>query len=72
MNETELYWKTLHKKSLASKKESVVPDWRVSKDHIMAVVCVNFTSTDKIPVALIEKAQNPLCDSNSLLLLVNT
>ena len=40
-DETGIYWRALPRKSLASKHEKSVPDYKVSKERITALTCAN-------------------------------
>lgn len=63
-DETGFNWKALPSKSLVSQREAAAPGYKLSKDRVTVMVCVNATGTHKIPLLLIGKSKNPRCFKN--------
>ena len=58
-NETGLNWKSLPKNSLASRREFVAPGFKVMKERVMVMVCVNASGTHRLPLLVIGKSTKP-------------
>ena len=58
-DETGLFWKALPTKSLAARKESKVPRYKVSKERLTILVCANATGEYKVQLTIVGKAKNP-------------
>ncbi|XP_046629071.1 jerky protein homolog-like [Neodiprion virginianus] len=63
-DETGLNWKSLPTKSLASRRETAAPGFKVSKERITAMTCANAAGTHRLPLLLIGKAKKPRCFKN--------
>ncbi|RHY84746.1 hypothetical protein DYB35_009825, partial [Aphanomyces astaci] len=63
MDETELFYRTLPRKTLLAPDESPVSarGRKVPKDHVSLILCANSDGTHKIPITLVGKANEPLC-----------
>ncbi|GFS69384.1 jerky-like protein [Trichonephila clavipes] len=64
VDETEVNWKALPRRSFASKRESTAPSFKVSKERGTAMVCVNASETDSLSLLVIGKSKNPHCFKN--------
>ena len=58
-NETGLNWKSLPKNSLASRREFAAPGFKVIKERVMVMVCVNASGTHRLPLLVIGKSTKP-------------
>lgn len=65
MDETGLFYKFLYRKAhlIYAKNYKTVPGTKSmsAKDRITAYVCTNADSTEKLPMAVLKKSQNPRC-----------
>ncbi|GFY76823.1 jerky-like protein [Trichonephila inaurata madagascariensis] len=61
VEETEVNWKALPRNSMASKRESIAPGFKVSKEHVTAMVCANASRTYTLPLLVIGKSKKPRC-----------
>ncbi|GFV82258.1 jerky protein homolog-like [Trichonephila clavipes] len=68
VDETEINWKDLPRKSLASKRESTTPGFKVSKERATVMVCANASGTHTLPLLVIGKSKKPRCFKNVLCL----
>ncbi|GFY69408.1 HTH CENPB-type domain-containing protein [Trichonephila inaurata madagascariensis] len=65
VDETRENWKALQqKKSLASKRESTAPGFKVNKERVTAMVCANASGTHTLPLLVIGKSEKPPCFKN--------
>ncbi|GFY74837.1 otoferlin [Trichonephila inaurata madagascariensis] len=64
VDETGINWKALPKKSIASKRESTAPGFKVSKESVTAMVCANASRTHTLPLLVIDKSKKPRCFKN--------
>ena len=55
-DETDLYWKALPSKTLASQKEKTVPGYKVCKERVTILACANVTGDHKLKL---RKAKKP-------------
>ena len=53
-------WKALPSKTLASHQESRGPGYKVSKERVPILACVNVTGDHKLPLITIGKAETPI------------
>lgn len=60
-DETGVNWRSLPRKSLASRNETRAPGYKVSKDRVMAMFCANESGTHSLPLLLIDKSKKPRC-----------
>ena len=58
-DEMGLNWKSLPKKSLASRRESAAPGFKVSKERVTVMVCANASGTHRQPLLVIGKSTKP-------------
>lgn len=65
-DETGVNWRSLPRKSLASRNETRAPGYKVSKDRVTAMVCANASGTHSIPMLLIGKSKKPRCFKNKM------
>lgn len=63
-DETGINWRSLPRKSLASRNETRAPGYKVSKDRVTAMVCANASGTHSLPLLLIGKSKKPRCFKN--------
>ena len=63
-DETGLNWKSLPRKSLASKRELAAPGFKVSKERVTVMVCANASRTHRLPLLVIGKSKKPRCFKN--------
>lgn len=63
-DETGVNWRSLPRKSLASRNETRAPGYKVSKDRVTAMVCANASGTHSLPLLLIGKSKKPRCFKN--------
>lgn len=63
-DETGLNWKSLPRKSLASRQESAARGFKVSKERVTAMTCANADGTHRLPLLLIGKPKKPRCFKN--------
>lgn len=63
-DETGLNWKSLPRKSLASRQESAARGFKVSKERVTAMTCANAAGTHRLPLLLIGKSKKPRCFKN--------
>lgn len=63
-DETEIFWKSLPRKSLASRRKESAPGHKVTKDRVTAMVCPNADGTHSLPLLVIGKAKRPPCFKN--------
>ncbi|GFT32961.1 jerky protein homolog-like [Trichonephila clavipes] len=64
VDETGVNWKALSRKSLASKRESTAPGFKVSKERVTAMVCANGSGTHSLPLLVIGKSKISRCSKN--------
>ncbi|GFS60000.1 tigger transposable element-derived protein 1 [Trichonephila inaurata madagascariensis] len=64
VDETGVNWKALPRKSLASKRESTAPGFKISKERGTAMVCANAGGTHSLPLLVIRKSNMPRCFKN--------
>ena len=60
-DETALYWKLMPSKTLASAGEAQAPGFKKVKDRVSILACANASGSQKLPLLLIGKSQNPRC-----------
>ena len=58
-DETGLFWKALPTKTLASRKESKAPGYKVRKERVTILACANATGEHKLRLTIVGKAKNP-------------
>ncbi|XP_043471596.1 jerky protein homolog-like [Leptopilina heterotoma] len=63
-DESGLNWRSLPRKSLASRQETSACGFKVSKDRVTIMTCANASGTHKLPLLVIGKAKNPRCFKN--------
>lgn len=63
-DETDMNWKALPQKSLASRRESSAPGYKVIKCRITAMVCKNAREEYALPLLMIGKAIISQCFKN--------
>ncbi|GBM81817.1 Tigger transposable element-derived protein 2 [Araneus ventricosus] len=59
VDETDLYYRILPTKTLASRKEVAAPGYKRNKDRVTVSLCGNASGTHKLPVILIGKSVKP-------------
>ncbi|GFY50029.1 jerky-like protein [Trichonephila inaurata madagascariensis] len=64
VDETGVNWKALPRKSLASKRESTAPGFKVSKERVTTMVCANASGTHSLPLLVIGKSKKSHCFKN--------
>ncbi|GFS57705.1 tigger transposable element-derived protein 7 [Trichonephila inaurata madagascariensis] len=64
IGETEVNWKALPRKSMASKRKYTAPGFKVSKERVTAMVCANTSGTHSLPLLAIGKSKKPRCFKN--------
>ncbi|GFS38620.1 jerky-like protein [Trichonephila inaurata madagascariensis] len=64
IDETGVNWKTLPRKSLASKREPTAPGFKVNKERVTAMVYANASETHSLPLLVIGKSKKPRCFKN--------
>ncbi|GFX32057.1 tigger transposable element-derived protein 2 [Trichonephila clavipes] len=64
VDEIAVNWKALPRKSLASKHESTAQGFKVSKEHVTAMVYVNASGTHTLQLSVIGKSKKPRCFKN--------
>ncbi|KFD63340.1 hypothetical protein M514_07271 [Trichuris suis] len=64
-DETGLYWKSLPRRSLASRAEDAAPGHKVSKERVTIMICANASGTHRIPLLLIGKSKKPRSFKNT-------
>lgn len=63
-DETGFNWKSLPRKSLASKREKTAPGFKISKQRVTVMVCANASGTHRLPPLMIGKSKKPRCFKN--------
>lgn len=63
-DETGINWKALPRKSLASRRETAAPGFKVSKERVTGMVCANASGDHALPVLIIGKSKKPRCFKN--------
>lgn len=63
-DETGINWKALPRKSLASRRETAAPGFKVSKERITGMVCANASGDHVLPLLVIGKSRKPRCFKN--------
>lgn len=63
-DETGVNWRSLPRKSLASRNEIRAPGYKISKDRVTAMVCANASGTHSLPLLVIGKSKKPRCFKN--------
>lgn len=63
-DETGINWKALPRKSLASRRETAAPGFKVSKERITGMVCANAIGDHALPLLIIGKSKKPRCFKN--------
>ncbi|XP_060845567.1 jerky protein homolog-like [Rhopalosiphum padi] len=63
-DETSINWKAFPRKSLAPRRESSAPGYKVGKDKITAIVCANASGDHALPLLVIGKTIKPRCFKN--------
>ena len=58
-DETDLGWKALPTKTLASRKESKAPVYKVSKERVTILACAIATGEHKLRLTIVGKAKYP-------------
>ena len=58
-DETDLYWKALPSRTLASRKEEKEPGYKDRKERVTILACANATGDHKLRLTMIGKAKNP-------------
>jgi hypothetical protein len=56
MDETGLYWRLQADNSLATHQ---LEGWKINKEHIILVICINSDGSEKILLTIIGKHLNP-------------
>ena len=59
--ETGLYYRMLPEKTLAARSGKEAPGMKNSKERVTLMACSNATSSHKLPLMFIGKAQKPRC-----------
>jgi hypothetical protein len=60
-DETGLNWEALPRKTLASRRESAAPGYRISTDRITLLVCANVSGNHRLPILAVGKGKQPRC-----------
>lgn len=63
-DETCLYWRSLPRKTLASRNESAAAGGKDSKDRETIMFCANASGNSRISLLMIGKSQKPRCFTN--------
>lgn len=66
-DECALFYKMLPTKTLVTPEEKQASGYKVPKDRLTMMPCVNVTGTNKIPLQVISKSKNPRCFRNKTL-----
>lgn len=64
VDETGLLWRSLPRKSLASRRERTAAGFKVSKDRITLMVGANANGSHALPLLMIGKSAKPRCFKN--------
>ena len=60
-DETGLYWRMIPSRSLVSQEETNVKNFKLSKDRVTLLACVNASGTCRLTLAFIHKSAKPRC-----------
>lgn len=60
-DETGLNWESLPRKTLARYDEATASGWKQSKERVTILNAANATGTNRIPLLVISKSENPRC-----------
>jgi hypothetical protein len=63
-DETGVLWRSLPRKSLASRREMSAPGFKVSKERVTALVCANASGSHALKLLVIGKSKSPRCFKN--------
>lgn len=66
-DETGLFWKQLHKKTMVHAHETTAPGTKVSKERVTFLACTNATGGHKVKPLVIGKAMKPRAFKNFIL-----
>lgn len=67
VDESGLLWRSLPRKSLASRREATAPGFKSSKERVTILVGGNASGTHPLPLLMIGKSANPRCFKNKRL-----
>lgn len=63
-DETGLNWRSLPRKSLASRREKSAPGFKIAKERVTAMVCANASGSHALDLLVIGKSKKPRCFKN--------